>query len=74
MAKRKPRPDLLVSFHGSLCLVTPQSPEALRWLEDSVSQEATWWGSHERPALVVEPRYIVDLIEGLQAEGLTVAR
>jgi hypothetical protein len=47
-------------------LVRPVSDEARTWLEENTAGQ--WFGG----ALVVEPRYALDLVHGLQAEGFEV--
>jgi hypothetical protein len=62
-------PDFFVRDCYSLVMVLPQAPAAEQWVEDHVSPE----GFHPNwPDLVVEPRYLDDLLEGVQSDGLTV--
>lgn len=62
--------DFQVSDCGSICIVTPLTAEAEDWLEASViSDDTQYWG----PGVVVEPRYLEDLIEGILSDGLTVS-
>jgi hypothetical protein len=54
---------------GSIVVLTPQSDEAEAWLDDNVmTPETMRWGR----GIVVELRYINDLITGITADGLTV--
>ena len=49
--------------HGmSLVLVRPTTEEARDWLQENT--EGTWWCG----ALVVEPRYVLDLLNGMRLE------
>lgn len=57
--------DYLFEDHGSIFMVTPQTPEAREHLEMNIDNKAMWFGL----SLVVEPRYVRDLAEGLDAEG-----
>lgn len=61
-----PARDLDFSFFGSIVLCTPITDEGRAWIEAHVSSESTWYGD----ALVVEPRYIDNLVAGAQADGL----
>lgn len=61
-------PDFEVTWHGSLVLVTPATPEADAHLRAHVDAEAQWFGG----ALAVEPRFLDDLVAGLQDAGYTV--
>lgn len=63
-------PDIRIENHFSLFLVCPLSGPARRWLEENVQPDALWFGG----ALVVEPRYLPDLVKGMTADGLSLAR
>lgn len=58
--------DFRVSLHGSIALVHPITVEAQEWLDENVG-EAQGWGKN---AIVVEPRYLDNLIAGMQNAGL----
>lgn len=62
-------PDVTVENHGSIYLVTPHSDQGREWIEGHVSEDALWYSS----GLVVEPRYVEDLIGGMEGDGLIVA-
>jgi hypothetical protein len=62
--------DALVSEHGSIYLVRPMSDAANAWIDENVQDDAQWFGH----SLAVEHRYILALIEGMQASGLNVAK
>ena len=62
--------DFRVKNEGSLFLVSPVTIEAAKWLEEHCPQDDDhqyWAGS-----LVVEHRYISDLVEGIENDGLGV--
>lgn len=62
-------PDFTVANHGSICILTGQNEICRGWIEAHVGDENTQtWGQF---GIVVEPRYIGDIIKGLQAEGFT---
>lgn len=62
-------PDILVHHDGSVSLVLLQTEVAWQWATEHVQlDEAQWLGE----ALVVEPRSLGPLLEGMQADGLTV--
>lgn len=54
-----------VEAHGTIVLVRPQTADVKRWLEENTAEDALWFGG----ALVVEPRYVDDLVLGMIAEG-----
>lgn len=60
--------DIMVQNHGSIVLVYPVSSEAREWIEQNVSDESQWFGG----GLVVEPRYVENLIQGMLNDGLVV--
>lgn len=59
--------DVQIENCGSIMLFQPLTAEAREWLE--ANADGMWWGS----ALVVEPRYAVDLADGMMDDGLMVA-
>lgn len=62
--------DFLISGGGTVYLCIPMNSDAAAHLQMNVSDDAQWVGD----SLVVEHRYIVDLILGLQEEGFSVGR
>ena len=58
--------DVELINYGSIMLVHPMTDTGREWLTDNT--DGTWFGS----SLCVEPRYLPDLVEGMQADGLTV--
>ena len=66
---RPARPtDVQVVCHGSLWLVDPLTEAARAWITEHVPDDAQWWASR----LVVEPRYVHDLVVGMRDDGLEV--
>jgi hypothetical protein len=60
--------DIRGENHGSLYLLQPLTEQASDWLHQHVAENAQWFAW----ALVVEHRYISDIVRGAIAEGLTV--
>lgn len=60
--------DIEVQNHGSLFLLCPLNDAAGAWLEENVQSDAQWFAS----ALVVEPRYVRDIVNGAREAGLEV--
>jgi len=60
--------DIAVANHGSIVLLHPQSARAAVWLSAHTGDEAQWFGD----ALVVEPPYVRDIVEGAGEFGLEV--
>jgi hypothetical protein len=61
--------DITVANHGTIVLVRPTTPAGEAWIDEYVDPAATWFGDQ----LVVEPRYVAPLVEGMFADGLAVA-
>jgi len=67
MTKRtEPEHDFSVTLHGSIALLEPHTADAQDWISEHVPQQQWWAGK-----LVVEPRYLDPLLEGMIADGLT---
>lgn len=66
---RTPHPvDIRVENHGSLFLLRPLNDNAVAWLVQGVDDGAQFFGG----ALVVEPRYVADIVNGAREAGLEV--
>ena len=61
-------PDVTWSDHGSITLVTPHTEAAREWIDEFIQEDPQWYGR----SLVVEPRYLDDLLEGMRGDGLVV--
>lgn len=60
--------DLIVRVEGSICLLVPVTPAGEAWVNKHIAADALKWGK----AIVVEPRYISDIIDGAADDGLEV--
>jgi len=67
MKKETAKPDVLVENHGSVMLVLPVSETAKEWIHENVAADSWQWSGS---ALAVEPRYLGNLLEGMDADGL----
>ena len=64
--------DFVVENHGSIFLLKPLTSSATSWLEEHIGQDngfQPYW-----PTVVVEHRYIADIVEGIQNDGLAVGQ
>ena len=61
-------PDVNIENHGSLVLIRPLTEAASDWLDENISEDAQHFGG----AVVVEPRYVEAIVEGMQNDGLEV--
>lgn len=59
--------DFTVNNQGSIFLLDPISEEAVTWAEDYLT-DAQRFGN----TVVVEHRYIADIVEGINGDGLSV--
>jgi hypothetical protein len=63
-----PQSDLELSGHGTLYLLRPLTSEAHAWVDEHLPDDATWFCG----AIVVEHRFIGDIVRGAIADGLVV--
>ncbi len=61
--------DIQLEDHGSLWLLQPLTEAGRGWLDDHLDPAAPMIGE----AVVVEPRYVEDITEGMINDGLIVA-
>ena len=60
--------DFMIQDEGSIVIVTPMNDQAQEFLDAHViTEETQMWGS----GVVVEPRYMRDLLLGMGERGLT---
>jgi predicted Zn-dependent protease len=67
---RKIQPDFVVENHGSIFLLKPLTPSATSWIEEHIGQDNGYQPYF--PIVVVEHRYIADIVAGIQNDGLAV--
>jgi hypothetical protein len=64
-----PTPDILVENHGSIFLLRPITSVGQDWLKENVvGGETQVFGN----AVVCEPRFVMNIVNGARAEGLVV--
>jgi hypothetical protein len=63
-----PTPDFLVENHGTIFLLQPLTPAANSWIDEHLPEDRMTFAG----AVVVEHRYIADIIRGATADGLVV--
>ena len=62
--------DFTINNQDTLVLLTPESEQAKSWVDENIGQDngfQPYW-----PTIVVEHRYINDIVKGLKMAGLTV--
>lgn len=60
--------DFLVQNEGSIFLLHPLSESARDWIEEYLPEDRMTFGG----AIVVEHRYIADIVRGAQLDGLVI--
>jgi hypothetical protein len=63
--------DIVIENHGSIFLLRPISKSGRQWLDQNIGDQngfQPYW-----PTVVVEPRYIADIVNGIQADDLEVS-
>jgi hypothetical protein len=63
-----PQSDFDLSDHGTLYLLKPLTPAARAWIEEHLPEDAARWCG----AIVVEHRFIGDIVGGAIGDGLQV--
>lgn len=63
--------DFLLRDHGSIVLLTPCSDAAREWIDEHIGQDNGYQPYF--PTVVVEHRYIADIVERIQNDGLAVS-
>jgi hypothetical protein len=63
-------PDFDVENHGSIFLLRPRTKRGSEWIETNVpeGQDCIHFGG----AVVIEPRYLSSIVEGIRGDGLEV--
>ena len=61
-------PDFTLYNHGSIFLLHPHTELARTWIAEHISEDAYLFGN----AVVIEHRFIADIVTGIQMDGLEV--
>ena len=67
-----PTPDFEVQNHGSIFLLIPQTSSARVWIDDHIGRDNGYQPHY--PTVLIEHRYIADIVAGIQNDGLAVSR
>jgi hypothetical protein len=63
-------PDFILENHGSISILNPLTPSAVGWVEEHIGPDNGFQPYF--PVVVVEHRYIAEIVEGIQNDGLAV--
>ena len=61
--------DFFVENHGTIFMLQPLTLAATSWVQDNLPEDQMTFGI----AVVVEHRYVADIVRGAMADGLEVA-
>jgi hypothetical protein len=61
-------PDFSVHNHGTIFLLRPHTERARNWISEHIPHDAHAFGE----AVVVEHRFIADIVNGIRTDGLEV--
>jgi len=61
--------DFKVTYHGSVSRLVPLTDLAKEWVEEHLQLEDWQWMG---PAIVIDTRYIGDIIDGIIDDGLAI--
>jgi hypothetical protein len=62
--------DFHVENHGSIFLLRPLTDSAKSWVEEHIGEDngfQPYW-----PTVAIEPRYVENIVDGIQNDGLVV--
>jgi len=65
-----PTSDFELQNHGSIFLLIPQTISARIWIDDHIGKDNGFQLHY--PTVVVEHRFIADIVAGIQDDGFTV--
>jgi len=61
--------DFTFTDGGSVCLLTPATRDARRWLAENIGDGAMYLGD----SLAIERRYVQEILDGIRGDGYEVA-
>jgi len=64
----KKRWDFRVEHHGGICLVVPLSRRGCAWIDTNIGADNGYQAYY--PTVVIEPRFLDDILGGIRKFGL----
>jgi hypothetical protein len=58
--------DLRFTNHGSIVTMVPETEAGDEWMQEHIGDGTLTWGG----GVVIEPRYLEDIVLGARADGL----
>jgi hypothetical protein len=65
-----PSADFTVRNEGSILLLTPHTGPARNWIDEHIGPDNGYQPYY--PTIVIEPRYLAPILEGIRQSGLEV--
>jgi hypothetical protein len=62
--------DFRLENHGSICFLRPLNRSAVEWVNERIGADHGY--QPKWPTVLIEPRYLVPILEGVAADGLSV--
>jgi hypothetical protein len=63
-------PDFIIRDEGSILLLTPRTELARNWIEEHIGSENGYQPFY--PTVVIEPRYVIAVLQGIRVAGLEI--
>ncbi|KKL57996.1 hypothetical protein LCGC14_2229820 [marine sediment metagenome] len=64
--------DVTVTNYGSIAHITPHTDAAVTWVEENIGQDNGY--QPHWPVVLIEHRFIQDIVDGMREAGLEVER
>jgi len=62
-------PDFRLIDAGTIAVLTPQTDAGTDWVEEFIPDDHQQWAG----GVVIEHRFVLDILTGIEGDGLTVA-
>ena len=63
-------PDFTIRNEGSILLLTPHTEVARNWINEHIGPDNGFQPYY--PTVVIEPRYVIAILEGIRVAGLEI--
>jgi hypothetical protein len=64
-------PSFVFENHGSLCILRPLTPQAEEWINEFIGPDNGYQPQY--PSVLIEPRYVEPILQGIADAGMSVA-
>jgi hypothetical protein len=63
-------PDFIIRDEGSILLLTPRTELARNWIDEHIGRDNGFQPYY--PTIVIEPRYVIAILERIRVAGLEI--